>query len=119
MMLHKPLQAFPHACLDYIVGLATLASPWIFGFNDISSTATQVMVAVGLVVLGLSLLTDYPLGLIKAVPFKVHGTLETLGGIMLLISPWIFGYVNQSQIATVYAVITGIIWLGVVAITNY
>ncbi len=117
--MRKPLQPYPHSILDYMTGLLLVASPWILQFHDVSSIATNTMVTLGIVVLGLSLITDYPLGVLKAVPFKTHGVIETLGAVGLLVSPWLLGYADETGTATVFAVVVAIGWLGVVAVTNY
>ncbi len=114
----KPLSPYTHGFLDYAVGLLLVVSPWLLRFHEVSSIATMTMVVVGLIVLGLSILTDYPLGIIKAIPFRTHGVLETLGAIFLLVSPWILHY-QAIQAATVLAVSVSLIWLAVVALTNY
>ncbi len=114
----KPLSATPHGVLDYATGILLLVSPWMFGFNDVSTAATNTMVTIGIVVLLLSLVTDYPLGLIKAVPFRTHGIIETVGALALLVSPWIVGF-SEIDVARNLAVIVAIAWLGVVALTNY
>lgn len=113
----KPLQPYPHAILDYIVGLFLIVSPWLFRFS-FDPAGTNTMVTIGIITVVLSLLTDYPLGLIKVVPFPVHGVLETLGAIVLLVSPWLFGF-SDIAAATRIAVVVSIAWLVVVALTNY
>src|SRR5690606_29916491 len=106
-------QPYPHAVLDYITGILLLVSPWVFQFQDISIIARNTMVIIGLFIILLSLLTAYPLGLIKAIPFKTHGVIETVGAIFLLISPWLLGYADPTHGATILAVIVGIVWLGI------
>lgn len=113
----KPISATPHGVLDYGLGLFLMNAPWIFRFNDVSA-ATYTMVAVGLIVLAVSLFTNYPLGLVKAIPFKVHGSIETVGALMLLASPWIMGYADF-DVPRNLAVFSGIIYIGVIALTNY
>lgn len=60
-----------HGMLDYIVGAALITAPWLFGFAD-NGPATYVPVALGIGALLYSLLTNYELGLVKALPFRVH-----------------------------------------------
>jgi len=41
-----------HAPLDYIVGVALIAAPWIFQYSDIpAATAISVVLGIGLVAL--------------------------------------------------------------------
>jgi hypothetical protein len=114
----KPISALPHGFLDYATGLLLLVSPWLLGFENNSVNATYTMVGMGIVVLGLSLITNYPLGLIKTVSFPVHGKVETAGAILLLASPWVLHF-NDVDVARNLAVIVAIAWLGVVSLTNY
>lgn len=113
----KPIQSYTHGILDYLFGLILLISPWLFGFHLVGS-ATDTMVTLGIIILFLSLITNYPLGLLKMIPFPTHGVLETIGAIFLLVSPWIVGFSIITS-ATWLAVIGGIAWLVVVAMTNY
>jgi hypothetical protein len=83
-----------HGILDYIVGLALIAAPWLFGFAD-KSAATYVPVALGFSALLYSLLTRYEAGLIKLIPFKVHLGMDILSGAFLAMSPWLFGFAGQ------------------------
>jgi drug/metabolite transporter (DMT)-like permease len=80
-----------HGILDYLLGLLLIASPWIFGFND-EDTAKWVPIIIGAAVLVYSLLTDYELGAVRAIPMPVHLLLDFAGGVVLAASPWIFGF---------------------------
>jgi SPW repeat len=113
----KLISAMPHAILDYGLGLFLLASPWLFGF-DASISATGVMVSIGAIILFLSLLTNYPLGVIKVIPFPLHGTLETVGTVGLLSSPWLFHFANVETPRTL-AIVVSIAYFGVISLTNY
>lgn len=114
----KPLSAKPHGVMDYTLGVFLLVSPWLFGFNDVSTAATLNMVVIGVLVLGLSLITDYPLGVLKLVPFPIHGIIEASTAVFLLASPWIVGF-TQVLPARNIALIAAVLWLAGVALTNY
>lgn len=115
----KPLNPFVHGILDYVVALLLIVSPWLFGFNDVSTVATQTMVTVGIIVFLLSIVTNYPLSVAKLVPFRTHGVIETMGAIALLASPWLLGYNDVTSAGTTIAVAVSVVWLAVVALTNY
>jgi len=83
-----------HGILDYLLGLLLIASPWIFGFDD-EGTAKWVPIVLGAGVLLYSLLTDYELGAIRAIPMPVHLVLDFAGGVLLAASPWIFGFSDE------------------------
>ncbi len=87
----KFISTHTHGILDYVVGVALIAAPWLFGFaND--GPATVIPVALGIGTLAYSLLTRYELGVIKLIPFKGHLTLDLMAGVLLASSPWIFGF---------------------------
>jgi len=83
-----------HGILDYLVGLALLAAPWLFGFSD-NETARWVTMAFGAAAILYSLLTDYEMGVIRAIPMPVHLALDAMSGILLAASPWLFGFSEE------------------------
>ncbi len=83
-----------HGVLDYLVGVALLAAPWLFGFAD-NETARWVTMAFGAAAILYSLLTDYEIGVIRAIPMPVHLILDAMSGILLAASPWLFGFSEE------------------------
>jgi hypothetical protein len=80
-----------HAVFDYGVGLLLLASPWLFDFGR-GDAATWVPVAVGGSLVGYSLLTDYERGIVRRIPMPLHLALDVIGGVFLVVSPWLFRF---------------------------
>lgn len=113
------LSPHPHAWLDYGLAAWLIASPWLFGFVSVSATATTIMVFLGVALAVLSLLTDYSRGVIQVLPFRTHGMMETLGAIVLMLSPWLLGFNAESGAATMVAVLTGLVWVMTVVLTDY
>lgn len=83
-----------HGALDYISGLVIIASPWAFNFAD-GTAAQWVPVIVGVVLLLTSILTNYEAGIIKSISMPMHLTMDIIAGIVLIASPWIFGFANR------------------------
>lgn len=83
-----------HGVLDYMSGLLLIASPWIFNFQDVAA-ARWVAIAMGAVIIIMSLNTDYEAGLTKLVAMSTHLKMDIAGGIFLAASPWIFGFSDQ------------------------
>jgi hypothetical protein len=106
-----------HGVLDYIVGILLIAAPWIFGFNDVSA-AKWCAIIVGIVVLATSTMTNYELGLIRAIPMRMHLMADALVGIFLVIAPWIFGFGDEGTSAWLPFVIIGIGELGAAAMSE-
>ncbi|WP_425428156.1 SPW repeat protein [Arcticibacter pallidicorallinus] len=80
-----------HAVLDYVMGVLLIASPWLFGFSDVES-AKWSAVAVGVLMLVMSLITDYEGGAMKALSMGAHLTMDLIAGLFLAASPWLLGF---------------------------
>ncbi|MGF1635304.1 MAG: hypothetical protein ACFCVE_15760 [Phycisphaerae bacterium] len=103
-----------HGILDYLGGVLLIAFPFILDFN--SQVATILMVAVGVTVLLYSLFTDYELGVSRKIPVVVHLALDGLGGLLLLVSPWLFQF---DDINVVWPfVLMGLVELGAAFFTH-
>jgi hypothetical protein len=102
-----------HAPLDYIVGAALIAAPWIFQFSDVTA-ATVVSVVLGAGLIVYSLFTDYELGIWKVAPMAVHNLIDIVAGALLAASPWLFGFADESANVWVPHVVVGLaaIFLG-------
>jgi SPW repeat len=102
-----------HAPLDYIVGVALIAAPWIFKFSE-HTAATVVPIVLGIGLIGYSLFTDYELGVWKVAPMAVHNLIDVAAGALLAASPWIFGFVGESANVWVPHLVVGLaaIFLG-------
>ena len=96
-----------HAPLDYIVGAALIAAPWIFQFSD-HTAATVVPIVLGIGLIVYSLFTNYELGLWKVAPMAVHNLIDIVAGAFLALSPWLFGFVDSSANVWVPHVVVGL-----------
>jgi len=83
-----------HGFLDYGAGLLLIVAPWLFGFAD-GGAETWVPVILGIGAIGYSLFTDYELGLVRTLPMATHLMLDIASGIVLAVSPWIFGFADD------------------------
>lgn len=95
-MLAKLIPTKSHAGMDYAVGLLLIASPWLFGFADESAAATWIAVLAGVAILGLSAITDYEGGLLaRLIPMRTHLMADAGLGLLLAVSPWLFGFADE------------------------
>jgi hypothetical protein len=79
--------------LDYLIGALLIVAPWIFDFAN-GGPEQWVPVILGAGVILYSLMTDYELGVMKAIPMQMHLMLDIAGGIVLAASPWVFGFAD-------------------------
>ncbi len=116
MSLVRALPAWLHAVADYAVGGLLIFVAIAVG-GDGLAVATGVVV--GAVVLAVSMLTKYPLGVVKVLPFTVHSAGDYLAAALLIISPFALGYTDSDGGLAAFYVAAGIAVLAVSLITNY
>jgi hypothetical protein len=73
-----------HGLADYVVGLVVIALPLYFEWAESPRVA---FVALGLLVIVYSLLTDYELGFFRLLRIRFHLLLDALFGIGMLLAP--------------------------------
>src|SRR3954462_9831114 len=89
MSLVKLLPAWFHAIADYAVAALLILVPLIAGG---SNKAVAAGVTVGVVVAVVSMLTRYPLGVVKVLPFTVHSAGDYLAAALLVIVPFALSF---------------------------
>ena len=92
----RPVDSTLHGVVDYMAG-ATLTTvlPKLVGVEGTRS-ARQIRTA-GAVHAGYSTVTNYPLGIVKAIPFKAHLALDAIGALALAATPFITGQYKEGR----------------------
>jgi hypothetical protein len=116
MSLVKFLPAWFHAVADYAVGILLILVALAVGG---STGAVATGVVVGATILAVSMLTRYPLGVKKILPFTVHSAGDYLAAALLLASPWVLNFSSGDGGLTGLYLAAGIAVLAVSLITNY
>ncbi|MEX0684679.1 MAG: SPW repeat protein [Balneolales bacterium] len=80
-----------HGILDYIMGVILIIAPWLLGFAA-GGAETWVPVIIGTGVLLYSMFTNYEMGVSRQISMDTHLTMDAIGGIILALSPWLFGF---------------------------
>ena len=111
----KVLSPTVHGVLDYVVVLLFAAAPTVFGFTGVPATLSYVLAGVHLT---MTLFTRFPMGLVKVVPFPVHGMVEVAVVVGLVAAPWLFGFNDVPAARNFYLGAAALIGV-VVALTNY
>ena len=83
-----------HGMLDYGVGALLIVVPYLLGFAD-GTAAQWVPQFLGLVAIGGALMTDYELGVMRVIPMPVHLGIDIASGVLLAVSPWLFGFADR------------------------
>ena len=103
-----------HGMLDYGMGILLIAAPWIFEFAA-GGAETWLPVALGAGVIAYSLFTDYELGVVRRIRMPTHLLLDGMGGVLLAVSPWLFGF---SDLVWVPHVVFGVAEMGAALMTE-
>lgn len=107
-----------HNIFDYVIGVFLVVCPFLFGFSQIA-TAVNIFMLGGIALVTYSLLTNYYYSLARVIPLGVHMMLDALLGILLILSPALFGY-RETLTDGQYAlhIVVGIGVVGLVALTH-
>ncbi len=86
----RPVDATLHGVVDYNAGALLLtAFPKLAG-SEGTRSARPIRTA-GAIHAGYSALTDYPLGIVKLVPYRAHLALDAIGAVALAATPFVTG----------------------------
>ena len=83
-----------HGVLDYVVGALLIVAPYLLGFAD-GTAAQWVPQILGLVAIGGAMMTDYELGVMRVIPMPVHLGIDIASGVLLAVSPLLFGFADR------------------------
>jgi FtsH-binding integral membrane protein len=82
-----------HGYLDYLMGFLLILLPLHPAIPEGAASTLLVVLGAGIIVY--SLITDYEMGLLKILAMKTHLIIDVMGGILLLVSPWLFGFADE------------------------
>lgn len=81
-----------HGYMDYMMGLLLLLLP-VFG--NFPSSANTLLVILGAGTIMYSLITNYETSLLNILSMKTHLMIDLMAGILLVVSPWLFGFADE------------------------
>jgi hypothetical protein len=116
MFKQGPVPAFVHGLLEYVAGALLIAAPFVLAFE--SDTATAVSIAAGVVVLIVAASTAMTTGLIKSIPVHAHVILDYVLAVVLIASPFLFGFDDDSA-ATAFFIVLGVVHLLLTIATRF
>ena len=115
METRKPIGPAQHAVLDYSVASTFFALGTYY--RDRNPAASRLAFVNGAMVLGMSLLTNYPGGVWRTLSFKTHRTLDIVQAALAGLGPVLFGFASAPEAKTFYAQASSEV--GVIAMTDW
>jgi len=100
-----------HGYLDLVVIAAFALAPTLLGFGSRAASLCYVLAALHAT---LTVLTAFPMGLLKMIPFPVHGALEAMMAPLLVATPWLVGFSRAGPARSFYiasGMVLGAVWL--------
>lgn len=111
----KILSPRVHGYLDYAVVLLLALAPTLF---DFTGTPAALCYILAILHAGISLMTAYPLGFARVIPFTVHGAIELVAAIGIILAPYLFDFSHLAG-ARNFFLISGVALAGVWLTTDY
>ena len=87
--MHRSIGALTHGIIDYAMVIFLLAGPSVAHFTGKQATFCYLLAAVHLI---LTLVTRFPLGAVKILGFPLHGAIELIVGLLLIVLPWLANF---------------------------
>jgi hypothetical protein len=111
-----PISQAVHGAIEYAAGVLFIAAPFIFAFDD--DAATAVAIVVGVVVIFIAAITNGPTSLVDSLPVSVHIVLDYALAAVLIASPFMFGYSDDTN-PTVFFIVLGVAHLLITVATRF
>ncbi len=107
MFRQGPVSPTVHSLAEPFLVALLIAAPFLLGFQDVGApTALAIVAGVGLLVLAMS--TCWRVSLMKLVPLPAHAMIDLAVGALLVASPFLFGFSDDSGAATAFFIVFGL-----------
>lgn len=104
-----------HGYFDFLTVVIFLLAPTLLGLSELPAMLAYALAGVHLIV---TLASDFPFGIIKIIPFTIHGWIERLVGPSLIALPFILGFADEEAARNFY-VAMGLIVIVLGLLTDY
>ena len=111
----KVISPRTHGYLDFLTVVIFLLAPTLLGLGQLSAILAYSLAVVHLIV---TLASDFPFGVVKLIPFTVHGWIERMVGPLLIAIPFVLNF-STEEVARNFYIAMGIIIIVVGMPTNY
>ncbi|MGR9087604.1 MAG: SPW repeat domain-containing protein [Gammaproteobacteria bacterium] len=102
-----------HGYLDYATVVLFFLAPNLFG---LSGQPAMIAYALAVIHLAVTLTTDFPSGVVRVIPFPVHGWIERIVGPVLVVLPFVMSFTGAARN---FYILVGIVIVLVGAFTDY
>lgn len=107
MFRQGPLSVTAHSLAEPFLVVLLITAPFLFAFDNVGAP-TALSILAGVAILIVSMSTCWRLSLIKAVPLVAHAMIDLGMGALLIASPFLFGFHDDSTAATAFFMVFGV-----------
>ena len=104
----KVISSRAHTIIGLVVGIVLILAPWIFQFSNVKSAKTSAIILGAIAALS-ELTTTSPISPMKIIPMRAHLGMDVILGLVLGLSPWLFGFSDKSLNVWLPHLIVGIL----------
>lgn len=107
----RVLGPISHGVIDYLMVILIAVGPSVAGFSGRQATFCYLLAATHFLV---TIITRFPLGVTKTLPFALHGGIEIVVAVLLVILPWLANFsagVHSRNFFVAIGVLIGVIFL--------
>ena len=104
-----------HGYFDFLTVFIFLLTPTLLGLGQLSAMLAYGLAVVHFIV---TLTSDFPFGVVKLIPFTVHGWIERMVGPLLIAVPFILNFSDEEAARNFY-IAMGIIIIVAGMLTDY
>ena len=104
-----------HGYFDFLTVFIFLLAPTLLGLGQLSAMLAYGLAVVHLIV---TFASDFPFGIVKLIPFTVHGWIERMVGPLLIAIPFILNFSDEEAARNFY-IAMGIIIIVAGMLTDY
>jgi hypothetical protein len=100
MIKQGPIPAFVHGLWEYVAGILLIAAPLVLSYD--SSSATAASIVLGVLLIFLTATTSSSTSLVNQIPLPVHILLDYALAAILIASPFLFGFSDETTPTVVF-----------------
>jgi hypothetical protein len=116
LLRQGPIPRLLHGVIEYAAGVLLIAAPFLLGFK--AGAAVAVSIVAGILVLVIAASTEGPSSLVNSIPLSVHVLLDYALAAILLASPFLFKFTDESA-PTAFFIVLGVAHLLVTIGTRF
>jgi hypothetical protein len=95
-----------HGVLDYPLAAVLIAGPLVFNFDY--TAATVIALALGGAAAVLAVGTNWPTGIVKVIPPLLHGYVDVVATVALIVLPFAVGFSHHTSALLFYVIVGGL-----------